>query len=146
MKLSFSLSVYPWNKLWCHHALFTRICHARNFQSHKFMRAEQKNAIDRSWIMMTSSNGNIFRVTGPLCGEFTGHPWNPLTEAVTRSFGIFFDLCLNKRLTTHWRRHRAHYDVTVMMMPSLCLLSWFQCDFSRTMGCSIRAAVFHFVG
>ena len=22
---------------------------------------------------MTSSNGNIFRVTGPLCGEFTGH-------------------------------------------------------------------------
>ena len=22
--------------------------------------------------MMTSSNGNIFRVTGPLCGEFTG--------------------------------------------------------------------------
>ena len=21
--------------------------------------------------MMTSSNGNIFRVTGPLCGEFT---------------------------------------------------------------------------
>ena len=24
--------------------------------------------------MMTSSNGNIFRVTGPLCGEFTGHP------------------------------------------------------------------------
>ena len=23
--------------------------------------------------MMTSSNGNILRVTGPLCGEFTGH-------------------------------------------------------------------------
>ena len=23
--------------------------------------------------MMTSSNGNIFRVTGPLRGEFTGH-------------------------------------------------------------------------
>ena len=26
--------------------------------------------------MMTSSNGNIFRVTGPLCGEFTGTPVN----------------------------------------------------------------------
>ena len=25
--------------------------------------------------MMTSSNGNIFRVTGPLWGEFTGHRW-----------------------------------------------------------------------
>ena len=30
--------------------------------------------------MMTSSNGNIFRVTGPLCGEFTGHWWIPLTK------------------------------------------------------------------
>ena len=31
--------------------------------------------------MLTSSNGNIFRVTGPLCGEFTGHWWIPLTKA-----------------------------------------------------------------
>ena len=31
--------------------------------------------------MMTSSNGNIFRVTGPLCGEFTGLRWIPLTKA-----------------------------------------------------------------
>ena len=31
--------------------------------------------------MMTSSNGNIFHVTGPLCGEFTGHRWIPLTKA-----------------------------------------------------------------
>ena len=32
-------------------------------------------------IMMTSSNGNIFRVTAPLCGEFTGLRWIPLTKA-----------------------------------------------------------------
>ena len=32
-------------------------------------------------IMMTSSNGNIFRVTGHLCGEFTGHQWIPRTKA-----------------------------------------------------------------
>ena len=31
--------------------------------------------------MMTSSNGNIFRVTGPLCGEFTGPRWIPHTKA-----------------------------------------------------------------
>ena len=31
--------------------------------------------------MMTSSNGSIARVTGPLCGEFTGHWWIPLTKA-----------------------------------------------------------------
>ena len=31
--------------------------------------------------MMTSSNGNIFRVIGPLCGEFTGPWWIPSTKA-----------------------------------------------------------------
>ena len=31
--------------------------------------------------MMTSSNGNIFRVTSPLWEEFTGHRWIPLTKA-----------------------------------------------------------------
>ena len=40
-------------------------------------------------IMMTSSNGNIFRVTG----EF------PAQRPVTRSFNVFFDLRLNKRLS-----------------------------------------------
>ena len=33
------------------------------------------------FLMMTSSNGNIFRVTGPLCGEISGHPWIPRTKA-----------------------------------------------------------------
>ena len=31
--------------------------------------------------MMTSSNGNIFRVTGHLCGEFTGYRWILRTKA-----------------------------------------------------------------
>ena len=31
------------------------------------------NLPEHSDNMMTSSNENIFRVTGPLCGEFTGH-------------------------------------------------------------------------
>ena len=43
--------------------------------------------------MMTSSNGNIFRVTGHLCGEF------PAQRPVTRNFDVFFDLRLNKRLS-----------------------------------------------
>ena len=30
---------------------------------------------------MTSSNGSTIRVTGPLCGEFNGHRWIPLTKA-----------------------------------------------------------------
>ena len=31
--------------------------------------------------MMTSSNGNFFRVNGPLWGESIGHWWIPLTKA-----------------------------------------------------------------
>ena len=43
--------------------------------------------------MMMSLNGNNFRVTDILCGEF------PAQRPVTRSFGVFFDLRLNKRLS-----------------------------------------------
>ena len=49
--------------------------------------------------MMTSSNGNIFRVTGPLCGEFTGPGEFRTQRPVTRSFDVFFDLRLNKPLS-----------------------------------------------
>ena len=35
----------------------------------------------QSNIIMTSSNGNIFRVTGLLCREFTGHQWIPCTKS-----------------------------------------------------------------
>ena len=49
--------------------------------------------------MMTSSNGNIFRVTGPLRGEFTGPGEFPTQRPVTRSFDVLFDLCLDKRLS-----------------------------------------------
>ena len=51
-----------------------------------------------SVLMMTSSNGNFFRVTVSLCGEFTGPGEFPAQRPVTRSFDVFFDLRLNKRL------------------------------------------------
>ena len=50
--------------------------------------------------MMTSSNGNIFRVNGPVCGEF------PSQSPVTRSFDIFFDLRLNTQLSKQSRHRR----------------------------------------
>ena len=70
--------------------------------------------------MMTSSNGNIFRVTGPLCGEFTGHWWIPLTKASDSE--LWCSLCsapwinswVNNRETGDLRRHCTHYDVIVM--------------------------------
>ena len=43
--------------------------------------------------MMTLSNWNTFRVTGPVTGEF------PAQKPVTRSFDVFFDLRLIKRLS-----------------------------------------------
>ena len=46
---------------------------------------------------MTSSNGNIFRVTGPLCGEFTDHRWISLTKASDEELWCF--LHRNKRLS-----------------------------------------------
>ena len=51
-------------------------------------------------VMMTSSNGNIFRVTGPLCGNSPVPGEFPSQRPVTRSFDVFVDLPLNKR------RHR----------------------------------------
>ena len=45
---------------------------------------------------MTSSNGNIFRVSDPLYGQFTGQKGIPRTK--THSFDVFFDLRLNKQL------------------------------------------------
>ena len=55
-----------------------------------------------SIFMMTSSNGTIFRVTGPLCGEFTGPGEFPTQRPVTRSFDVFLDLRLNNRLSKQW--------------------------------------------
>ena len=48
---------------------------------------------------MTSSSGNIFRVTGHLCGEFTGPRWISRTKASDAELWCFFDLRLNKRLS-----------------------------------------------
>ena len=64
---------------------------------HDCSHAEDAGAICSEYIrMMTSWNGNIFRVTGPLWGESTGG--FPSQMSVARSFDVFFDLRLNNRL------------------------------------------------
>ena len=76
---------------------------------------------------MPSSNGNIFRVTGPLCGEFTVHRWIPLTKANDAEPWCFFFICawmndwVKNREAGILRRHRAHYDVRLMRFV-LCWL------------------------
>ena len=76
--------------------------------------------------MMTSSNGNIFRVTCRLCGEFTGHRWIP-HKGQWRGALMFSLICawihgwVNNGEAVDLRRHRAHYDVTVMVTFTLAV-------------------------
>ena len=73
-------------------------------------------------------NGSIFRVTDPLCGEFTGHRWpvNSPHKGQQRGALMFSFICawingwVNNREAGDLRRHRAHYDVTVMMTYCIC--------------------------
>ena len=74
------------------------------------------------YIRKTLWNGNIFRITGPLCGEFTGHWWIPCTNASDVELWCFLlsvpwiNGWVNNREAGDLRCHRAHYDVTVMYM------------------------------
>ena len=78
---------------------------------------------------MTSSNGNISRVTGSLCGEFTGHRWIPHTKASDAELWCFhwsvpwINGWVNNRQAGDLRRNRVHYDVIVMIFRQISRLS-----------------------
>ena len=72
-------------------------------------------------LMIGLPNGNIFRVTGLLRGEFTHHWWIPHRKASDAEPWCFF-ICA---WTNNWAnnedageliRHCAHYDVVVMSL------------------------------
>ena len=69
--------------------------------------------------MMTSSNGNIFRVTGLLCGNSLGTGEFASQRPVTLSFDVFFDMRLNQQLSKQWRWRW-------FVMPSCSL--WHHCN------------------
>ena len=79
-------------------------------------------------LMMTSSNGNIFRVTGLLCGEFTGPGEFPSHKGQWR--GALICTRTNRWVNNHeagdLRRHQAHYDVRVMCEVLSIQPSWVQ--------------------
>ena len=86
------------------------------------MRNNLHNESPSSWPpfnnMMTSSNGNIFRVTGPLWGESTGHTVDSPHNGQWRG-ALMFSLiytwsngCANNRDAGDLRRHHAHYYIT----------------------------------
>ena len=65
-----------------------------------------ENSIFEFIFMMKSSNGNIFRVTGPLCGELTGGSEFPPTKASDAEIWYIFDLPLYKRLSKQSEHRR----------------------------------------
>ena len=77
--------------------------------------------------ILTSSNGNVFRVTGHLCGEFTGLRLIPRTEASDAKLwcflwiGAWINGWENNGEARDLRRHQAHYDVTVMFLQEMHL-------------------------
>ena len=80
--------------------------------------------------MMTSWNGNIFRVTRHLYGEFTGPGEFPAQRPVTRSFDALICVWINgwvsNREAGDLRHYRAHYDVTMMhsVRPNCLYFEW----------------------
>ena len=70
---------------------------------------------------MTSSNGNIFRVTGPVCGE-SPVPVNSPRKGQWRGALMFSLICarindwVNNREAGDLRRNRGHCDVNVMYL------------------------------
>ena len=72
------------------------------------------------WCIMTSLNGDIFCITDPSHGEFTGDRWLPRIKASDAKLWHFLWFAPEqtaKVINRHagdLRRHRARSDVTVM--------------------------------
>ena len=63
---------------------------------------------------MTSSNGNIFRVTGHLCGEFAGDKCQGRQALMLSLICVSINGWENSREAGDLRHYRARYDVIVM--------------------------------
>ena len=61
--------------------------------------------------IMTSLNGNIFRVAGALCGEFTARQWIPHTKASDAEEYLIYTRTngsVKNRAAGDLRRHHTH--------------------------------------
>ena len=67
---------------------------------------------------MTSSNGNIFRVTGPLWGEFSGHRMFSLTKASEAEFWCFL-WSATEQIVDQTIKTPVIWDALVLIMTSM---------------------------
>ena len=85
-----------------------------------------------NYVMMTSSNGNIFRITGHLYGKIHRSPVNSPHNDQWRWLLMLSLICgwingwANIREAGDLKIHRAHYDVIVMFLLKwwLTMITW----------------------
>ena len=68
--------------------------------------------------MMTPSNGNIFRITGPLWGESTSLRWIPLTKASDAELWWFF-LFVPEQTVEQTIKSQVIWDAVALIVTSL---------------------------
>ena len=102
--------------------------------------------------MMTSPNRNIFRVTGPLIGEFTGHRRIIRYKGKWRgalTFSLIFSWTngwVSNRDACYFKRHRAHYAVIAISNDVEGAFAYFLSPSTRAisyeMNCIYRSVFF----
>ena len=73
--------------------------------------------------MMTSSNANILRVTGPLCEDFTGHRWIPLKNRLICPVG-FTILAISFYWEERLIAKPSTHIVPVFFQWSIFIITW----------------------
>ena len=120
----------PSRSLWrhCNDYLSLSLIFASCTRVHNY--ASNVNTTHFSWIrtccltiaMMTSSNGDIFRVTGPFSRGIHRSPVNSPHKGQSPGASMFSLICtwtnswVNHRDTGDLRRHRVNYDITIIAM------------------------------
>ena len=113
-------------KAWMHRTRPYFTYRRRNSPGHSPFLNIRPSVIQEVTLLLTSwwrhwSNGNLFRVTGPLWGDSNSHRWIPSQRPVTRSF----DQRLNKQSGRRWfetpsRSSWRHCNVRQSILKKLC--------------------------
>ena len=98
----------------------------------KTLRYVQSGAVITRFHMMTLSNGNLSALLNLCAGKFPVNGEFPRQRSLTRSFDVFFDLRLNKRLSKQsggWcfqtlARPLWHHCIDRIGYPIQCCSDW----------------------
>ena len=132
----------------CHICLIIRVLHSSLFWTRYLVNHHRVYSMTSAGVyyMMMSSDGGIFRVTGRMCGEFTGHWWIPLTRASdaelwcseSRDIGVVSSL-------THWGRGKMAdiFQTTFSNEFSWMKMCKFRLRFHWSLFPRVQLTIFH---